>query len=85
MFIQSSLLKQWSQSQKKELHNFLQFHFLHNPSTLPAVNSLNKLTWDEKVANKIMFHVKEFFYVQKMASATRKKRALQSRFTRKTY
>lgn len=84
-FIHSDMLKNWNQRQKKELHDFLQFHFLHNPSVLPAVNSVDKQIWDEKVAQKIMFHVREFFYVQKMASMTRKKRHLHVRFTRKSY
>ena len=83
--IHSKIIQNWGQNQRKELHDFLQFHFLHNSSTLPAVNTQDKKIWDEKVARKIMYHIKEFFYVQKMASMTRKKKLLRSRFTRKSY
>ena len=85
-FIVSKLLDSWDNVKKDMLNTYLQFHFLHNDSVLPIVYRIDKEAWDKKVAGKIMYHVKEFFYLQQMSKNTRKKKqSLNLRFTRKSY
>jgi len=87
-FVNSKFISSWDKVQQKKLSDFLYFFFSHNQNSLPSINSPNKLEWDTLVAKKIMYHMKEFFLIQKMNGLTKKnkhKKKWITKFTRKNY
>ena len=66
-----------------EITSFLYFFFGNKNSIHEANNSLEKQEKDILVAQKIMFHIKEFFIVTEIAQKTRRKKQKLNRTTRK--
>lgn len=67
----------------REITSFLHFFFDSKNSIHDENNSLEKQEKDIIVAQKIMFHIKEFFIVTEIVEKTRRKKQKLNRTTRK--
>jgi hypothetical protein len=87
-FIQSPLSSTVPCKKKSDLYPFikLQFDIFSSPSTPRAKNDKLKIQEiDILVIQKMMFHVKEFFFVSNMRKYTKKKVQKVGKFTRKKH
>jgi len=86
--LQSPLSLKVPCKKKGDLYPFikLQFDIFSSPGTPRAKQDKLKLQEiDILVIQKMMFHVKEFFFVTNMKKYTKKKKLPIGRFTRKKY
>ena len=67
----------------KEFDTYLHFFFDSKNLIHDENNSLEKQEKDILIAQKIMFHIKEFFIVTEIAQKTRRKKQNLNRTTRK--
>lgn len=67
----------------KGITNFLHFFFNRKNIVHEENNSLEKQEKDILIAQKIMFHIKEFFIVTEISQKTRRKKQNLNRITRK--
>jgi len=87
-FLQSPLSLKVPCKKESDLYPFikLQFDIFSSPGTPRAKHDKLKLQEiDILVIQKMMFHVKEFFFVTNMKKYTKKKKLPIGRFTRKKY
>ena len=87
-FLQSPLSLKVPCKKKSDLYPFikLQFDIFSSPVTPRAKNDKLKLQEiDILVIQKMMFHVKEFFFVTNMKKYTQKKKRYLGKFTRKKH
>jgi hypothetical protein len=68
-----------------DIRQFLHYFFSHKNAVRDENNSLEKQERDILIAQKIMFHVKEFFIVTEIIDKTRRRRSNFNRITRKKY
>ncbi len=68
-----------------EIKQFIYYFFTQKDAFHGENNSLEKQEKDILIAQKIMFHIKEFFMVTEMSQKTRKNRMNLNRITRKKY
>lgn len=71
--------------QSNEIKRFIYYFFTEKDAFHHENNSLEKQEKDVLIAQKIMFHIKEFFLVTDMSQKTRRQKMNFNRITRKKY